>query len=179
MEKSMRLELEASHEESLQWSEQLAPESDDLRHAGVRLLTEVGCEGTVFHSPPEYIVKGGLTYRQRLQCFRCLEPFEEDVETDFDLVVQLRRNGAPGDEIELEESDLDVLILDEPILETEPLAVEQIQLHVSMKPLCREDCKGLCATCGVNLNTVACSCAAPAADSRFAGLAGLKAKLEE
>jgi uncharacterized protein len=43
-----------------------------------------------------------------------------------------------------------------------------------MKPLCREDCKGLCAQCGTNLNLGSCDCAPVWEDPRLAGLKALK-----
>jgi uncharacterized protein len=43
-------------------------------------------------------------------------------------------------------------------------------MAVPMKPLCREDCRGLCPTCGEDLNVTACGCAAEAADPRWEAL---------
>ena len=175
----MRLELEAAREQPLEWSEEVALDDESLRQAGVRILGAVACSGTVFHSPPDFIVRGEVRYRQRLQCFRCMEAFESQVASEFDLVVQIAGQADPGDEIELHESDLDLLSLEEPILVTEPVATEQIHLQLPMKPLCQDDCKGLCSECGSNRNQADCSCAEAPADSRFAGLADLKAKLEK
>jgi uncharacterized protein len=48
-----------------------------------------------------------------------------------------------------------------------------------MKPLCREDCQGLCPVCGADKNTGACSCVESSPDPRWAALAALKSRLEE
>ncbi len=64
-------------------------------------------------------------------------------------------------------------------LETDPLLLEQLQLNVPMKPLCRPDCQGLCPTCGADRNEDACSCEERSADPRWAALAALKSRLEE
>ncbi len=56
--------------------------------------------------------------------------------------------------------------------------MEQLELNIPMKPLCRPDCKGLCPTCGADRNETACSCEEPTADSRWAALAALKSRLE-
>ena len=58
----------------------------------------------------------------------------------------------------MHEQDLGELYLTEEILETDPILIEQLQLNVPMKPLCRPDCKGLCPDCGADLNEGACSC---------------------
>jgi len=45
-----------------------------------------------------------------------------------------------------------------------------------MKILCAEDCKGLCPTCGANLNETDCDCKAPV-DARWASLKDLRDRL--
>lgn len=81
-----------------------------------------------------------------------------------------------GEEHELVEEDLGVVTLAEPLLDTRPIVVEQIHLGIPMKPLCRENCQGLCGTCGADLNDGPCSCA-PSGDLRLAKLAALRGKL--
>ena len=51
-------------------------------------------------------------------------------------------------------------------------AIEQhIALNLPMKPVCRPDCKGICSTCGTNLNDSTCGCDKRPIDSRWAPLA--------
>ena len=50
---------------------------------------------------------------------------------------------------------------------------EQFYLALPMKPLCRQDCKGLCPQCGTNLNTDTCQCQVRWEDPRLAGLKAL------
>jgi uncharacterized protein len=58
------------------------------------------------------------------------------------------------------------------------LIEEQVLLALPTRPLCREDCRGLCSGCGVNLNSEECACdpAAPS-DSRMAIFRTLKINL--
>jgi uncharacterized protein len=49
-----------------------------------------------------------------------------------------------------------------------PLIREQILLSLPLRPLCTEECRGLCAGCGVNLNKEACRCVPPQVDERSA-----------
>jgi uncharacterized protein len=51
---------------------------------------------------------------------------------------------------------------------------EQFYLALPMKPLCRDDCRGLCGVCGTNLNHVMCGCKREWDDPRFAVLKALK-----
>jgi uncharacterized protein len=46
-----------------------------------------------------------------------------------------------------------------------------------MRPICRDDCQGLCGSCGKNLNTGDCDCDTEVTDARWSGLAALKAQL--
>ena len=65
------------------------------------------------------------------------------------------------------------------ILETDPILIEQLQLNVPMKPLCRPDCKGSAPVCGADRNDGDCSCEEPTGDPRWAALAALKSRLDD
>jgi uncharacterized protein len=89
---------------------------------------------------------------------------------------------AEGDEMELSDSDVSTLVVEDEVLETLPIVIEQLQLNIPMKPLCRDDCRGLCPSCGADLNELEsgrCDCAAPAPDPRWAALASIKGRLAE
>jgi uncharacterized metal-binding protein YceD (DUF177 family) len=82
--------------------------------------------------------------------------------------------GADGEDgPEVAEGDLDVFPFDGETIDLEPLLREQFVLAVPYAPLCRDDCKGLCPQCGIDLNSGTCSCEAPI-DPRLAVLKGLK-----
>src|SRR5215469_6251135 len=55
---------------------------------------------------------------------------------------------------------------------------EQTLLAVPLKVLCREDCKGLCPTCGKNRNVELCACAATTGDPRWEALKDIREKLQ-
>ena len=56
--------------------------------------------------------------------------------------------------------------------------LRQYILMSEPRPLCREDCAGLCARCGADLNAGPCECQ-PETDERWDALAGLKQKMDE
>lgn len=81
---------------------------------------------------------------------------------------------SEGDEgAEVNEEDLDVFPYEDDHIDLEPLFREEFVLAIPYAPLCREDCKGLCPQCGIDLNSSTCSCEAPI-DPRLAALKGLK-----
>ena len=73
--------------------------------------------------------------------------------------------------LEDEEND-DILLLDGTELDLDEVVTEAFVLAMDTKNLCSDDCKGLCAGCGVNLNEEPCRCR-PEVDPRLAALAQL------
>jgi uncharacterized protein len=71
-----------------------------------------------------------------------------------------------------------VVFLEGEVFDTRPLLVEQLQLNVPMKPVCREDCRGLCPQCGADLSQGDCSCGGQPPDPRWAALAALRDRQE-
>ena len=79
----------------------------------------------------------------------------------------------PKGGIELDSDDLEVARYAGDTLDLEPLVREILALVWPVQPHCSEDCRGLCATCGCNLNRESCSCTAEPSVRPFAGLARL------
>jgi uncharacterized protein len=120
------------------------------------------------------LVRGHLQGELNFTCSRCLDVFAGPVAADFDLLIKSGRPAVPAQETELhsEELDEEYILGDE--LDLNAMVREQILLALPLKPLCREECLGLCRQCGANLNREPCSCAAPAFSSSFAALEKLK-----
>lgn len=118
---------------------------------------------------------GTVTTTLELSCGRCLEPFRMPVDASFDLRYLPRDENTGEGEREIEEDDLTTAFYGDEVIDLGQLMSEQFQLALPMKPLCGEDCRGLCPQCGTNLNTGSCACKTAWEDPR---LAGLKALLE-
>jgi uncharacterized protein len=134
------------------------------------LLTPVRARLRIEKHETEVLVKGDLTAHAKLQCGRCLKDFRKPlsvpVEAVYHPVDELKEEDKH--EIKSEELDMDFYSGDE--LDLEVLIKEQIELNLPMKPLCSENCKGLCPGCGTDLNTGRCSCNPEKTDPRFAAL---------
>ena len=74
---------------------------------------------------------------------------------------------------EVGDEDLETSYYRDDRIDLNELLREQFYLALPMKPLCREECRGLCAQCGTNLNTGSCDCAPAWEDPRLAALKGL------
>jgi len=105
-------------------------------------------------------------------CARCLAPFPLDVVKDFSLVLTPEQ--PLKGEIELAAGDLAESFYSGTEVDVTRLVYEQVLLALPTRPLCDEECRGLCPQCGVNRNTTACSCTVESGDPRFAVLRGLK-----
>jgi uncharacterized protein len=105
----------------------------------------------------DILLRGHLEGCLDLSCSRCLEPFAAQVATEFEvLLVPAPQREAPDKELSAQELDLDVYSGE--TVDLEALVREQIILLAPLKPLCQESCRGLCPTCGANLNRETCSC---------------------
>jgi uncharacterized protein len=113
---------------------------------------------------------GRIEGRIELPCRLCLE--EVDVEVDEDVHLLLAETGAE------EADDPDVFLYDpnERMLDLRPSIRENWLLTVPAYVQCREDCKGLCPTCGINLNESTCSCTPTKTESRWDALLKHKSK---
>ncbi len=87
-------------------------------------------------------------------CDRCLEPVKVEIEGDAE-AIYLPERKKKNLEKNLELTELDTTLYYDPhaeFLDLEDRVEEVIVLSIPMKVLCKDDCKGLCPYCGVNLN---------------------------
>jgi uncharacterized protein len=117
-----------------------------------------------------FSVTGEVKARLELTCSRCVEPFDVPVSAAFELRYVPQTENTGEGERELAEDDLITAYYREGMLDIGDLLREQFQLALPMKPLCRDDCKGLCPQCGANLNRTECGCAPAWEDPRLAPL---------
>lgn len=118
-------------------------------------------------------VRGRLRATLGLDCGRCLEPYEQPVDQELDLFYLPHREQDPDeaeDEVELSDRDVVVAYYRGERLDLGEVLREQLFLSLPMRPLCREECRGLCPTCGRNRNVPGCECGPELADPRLAVL---------
>ena len=105
-------------------------------------------------------VTGRLTARLGLSCGRCLDAYEIEVDGPIELVYLPRDPAESADEdaVGLSDRDMVVAYYEGEQLDLGEMVREQLLLNLSMKRLCREDCRGICAQCGANRNHTTCDC---------------------
>jgi len=105
----------------------------------------------------DILVRGHLAGHLDLTCSRCLDYYAAPYDADFDLLL-LPGSEPLAQEEELTAADLDVDFISGENIDRQGIVREQIILSMPLKPLCHEDCRGLCPGCGANLNREACTC---------------------
>jgi uncharacterized protein len=110
----------------------------------------------------------------RLQCSRCLETFELAAGEDFFLILTPAATEFGAQEQEMQAEDACLFHVEGEAAQLAEVVAEQIQLYLPLKPICREDCAGLCQTCGADRNRVECGCRRVEVDPRLAPLLAMK-----
>jgi uncharacterized protein len=90
------------------------------------------------------LVTGTATVQLKGECVRCLTEISDVMEIDVMELFVYPGSEATEDEASRMVGDL---------IDLEPLVRDAVVLDLPFQPLCRDDCAGLCATCGVDLNT--------------------------
>jgi uncharacterized protein len=101
-------------------------------------------------------VRGAIRGRMEMPCRRCLAPAEWEIDAPvellFETVADEERAALEGEVYPLP-SRGDTVDLMEPLR-------EQVLLAVPRYLVCREACRGLCPSCGADLNETGCECVA-------------------
>lgn len=120
--------------------------------AKTHLNNTVVFDGDFFKVDENILLSGTIKYNYSEVCARCLTEFQNEVKTKFEavLVRNIEDDNDESDEIKLNIED-GCVNLDETIKQL-------IYLSMPMKSLCKDDCNGICPTCGVNLNEEECKC---------------------
>lgn len=126
---------------------------------------------------------GNVQSEVELQCSRCLELFVTAVEAPLDELFKQTIDVVSGhplpqsDNPDEDEDDVFPISPNHILDLTEPVR-QALLVALPMRPLHSEDCRGLCPTCGINLNLAQCDCATEEADPRFAALSNLLADFD-
>jgi len=126
-------------------------------------------------------LEGDISTAVRLDCGRCLQPFEMPIESKFALTYSQRepapeQSGPNLEELELTAEDMGLIHYQGEEINLENEIQEQVVLAFPLRVLCRPDCRGLCPKCGADLNAAECDCDRSPPSSTFDALKNLKLK---
>ena len=151
-----------------------SPDAFASDHDDMKVVAPVALAFDIFKDKVQFRLVGRVQTVLELPCGRCLESFTWPVDATFDLRYQPHADNAGEGEREIEEDDLATAFYEHQTIDLGQLMREQFYLSLPAKPLCREDCRGLCPVCGRNLNRGSCDCKREWEDPRLAVLKTLK-----
>lgn len=146
------------------------PARFDLEGEDFRLKAPVELAAEIRKDTQKIRLVGKIRTTLDVNCGRCLEPFDIPVDTAFDLMF-MPEPAVPRDgEHQVHDTDVGVSSYKGDTIDLGEVMREQFFLALPMKPLCRQDCRGLCPVCGVNRNREQCDCREEWTDPRLAVL---------
>jgi uncharacterized protein len=126
-----------------------------------------------YRAGTEIFVSGILEAATTATCSRCAEEFDLPSRRRFRYVLAPKAINEHND-FALRAEDLEFAFYQGDEIDLTPLIREQVLLALAERPLCREECRGLCPQCGANLNEGGCACIIGGLDPRLAVLRNLK-----
>ena len=175
------IDLKDLAHEKLSFSSRFEPGVVDLGSENMRQIGNLDWAASAERAGAEIRISGKLDTTVELACSRCLDPARVHVSKPFDLFFRERDEAMfdEDEEVELHENDTRTAFFTGRKLAIADILREQILLAVPMKALCTIDCKGLCPTCGTNLNSGSCGCPAEEFSPHMDTLLEIKRRLEE
>jgi uncharacterized protein len=135
--------------------------------ATLKILSPVHGFIKIDRKDSEVLVRGFADVVIEQQCSRCLKVFNVDLRVNIDTVYRPSQEINVEEHYELKSDEMETGFYKNDVIELDDLLKEQFMLNLPMKPLCFEQCKGLCPKCGTDLNISECSCEASEIDSRL------------
>lgn len=148
---------------------------------GVRSLERVEGTVTFTNTGLNIVTRGRFRTAIEVECGRCLRAFRIDLDLAIEEELPLRSRAAELGEApdeELPEEEREPLFVDN-IFDLDELMRQSVLISIPIKPICSEECRGLCPTCGADLNEGQCSCPTQETDGPFSVLSSLFETEEE
>jgi len=170
----MRIELENLERSGGAFAETYAPDELTFDEQDLCLRDPVRVTGRIRRQGGNVELRGRLATKAAIACGRCLKFVEVPIEVEFAQRFTPAVAWKNEEQHELQQEDLDLSVFDGEGIELDDLVKEEIVLALPGHILCQEECKGLCPSCGADLNTTNCACETKQIDSRWEKLKDLQ-----
>lgn len=136
---------------------------DQLAAGPVAVLPDapVHVDAVLERIPEGIVVRGMVEVVWAGECSRCLRPVRGTLAVGIDELFETRP------------IDGETYLLDHDSIDLEQVVRDAVVLELPPTPHCRDDCLGLCPTCGADRNDVECGCVEVDDDPRWADLRSL------
>lgn len=170
----MRISLEEIEEAPVRKRFRCEVSSLDLPANGSPFGGTVSVEVLLMRSREGISAKGEISFVAQLVCSRCANSFHRSFQEHIDLSYKRGEPKLEEGEVHLTEEETRTVFYDGDFIDLTGPVRDTMLLAVPIKPLCRDDCKGLCRLCGKDLNEGPCGCKEEETDPRWRKLADLK-----
>jgi uncharacterized protein len=123
---------------------------------GVTVVGPVTGDITVLNTGSLLLVRGTLHAVIRTTCVRCLTIVEQHL--DMPIAEEFAAETTAPDVETVDRESPEESAIEDYVLDAGEFVRQQVSVHAPMATLCKPDCKGMCATCGQNLNEAPCRC---------------------
>ena len=127
---------------------------------GLRFLKPVSLKGTLLNIGGSIELSAKVETVIEFDCDRCCETLNEEFEAEFTEILR-------KEDFDSDDKNPDAIYYQGNSVDLDDIVLNNIILALPSKHLCSEDCKGLCPTCGKNLNFGKCDCESTPTDPRF------------
>lgn len=133
-----------------------APEKNNDQIEAIESPINVKIE--IYRVGNKFVLNGVLKGALRVICDRCLDSYNQEVESAFNSFLIPAPEDTEKVELELMEDDMEIVFVHDDEINLYDIIREQLYLSLPIKCLCSNNCLGLCAKCGCNLNKNSCDC---------------------
>jgi uncharacterized protein len=166
----MQLDLAKYRKPLSRFERTFKPEDIGGQGEAYRITAPVHLAFDIHKDKEKFRLVGTVRTELELDCSRCLEPFRLPLDAAFEMRYLPSSEASTEPEREMADEDLETSYYRDDQIDLNDLLREQFYLALPMKPLCSEECRGLCPQCGTNLNEGSCDCAPRWEDPRLAAL---------
>lgn len=149
-------EMTSKKEKSKALEFTLEKEKVEVSGETIKFIEPIAFTGNLKFIEDVVTISGNIKTTLELQCSRCLQNFSYKVDIDFD--EKFSNNYKEDEDITLVEGD---------IIDISEVIVNNVISTLPIKRLCTDACKGLCQSCGAELNKGTCNCENENIDLRF------------
>lgn len=174
----MKVDVSNVPEWGLEVDVELDAREIDLTDAGADLAGDLHLQGRVLKAVDEILLEGTLRAAFNLNCSRCLKEFVQPLEFDISATYVQAAGDRPDKRAETAIDEATRVAFFDDEIDLLSGIREDVVLNIPVKPLCSEDCRGLCVQCGTDLNEGECTCRKEDVDLRFAPLRDIRTQLE-
>ena len=133
------------------------PAEDLATNKTLKILGNTEVEMVLLRSGDKFFLDGFIDFQAEINCAICAETFIKDFSEPIQ-AEYIKQSLKLGLSTLLTRDEIDRFYYQDETVDLLPLFHDTVLLAIPLAPTCREECKGICPGCGVNLNSEVCQC---------------------